>query len=135
MLNFIYANGKLTAVTTDYVRDAVNRNDFKSLADAERVASDATTLTGDLYVAADRGGYTSPRYDVVEAPVVGAKVSRSFNGDSYPAGTIIKVSDSLKRVQTDDGTVFYRVGNTDSWRNNRTWFMAYGHHNERNPSF
>lgn len=135
MLNFIYANGKLAEVTTDCSREAVNRNDMKALSDAERIAAEATELTGRLHVAADRGAYTSPRYDVIEAPVVGSEVSRAFNGDYYPAGKIVRVSKSLRRVVTEDGTVFFRVRNTDSWRANGTWFMSPGRVSKLNPSF
>ena len=135
MLNFIYVDGKLTAVSAEYVANAVNRNDMQNMAHADEIAADATALTGRLHIPVDKGNSTFPRYDVIEAPVVGALVSRAFNGDSYPAGKVIKVSKSLRRVQTDDGTVFFRVRKTASWRANGTWFMSPGHTDKRNPSF
>ena len=138
MLTFTYTNGTLTAVHPlgeGHDQGAINRNDILNMAHAEEIAADATALTGRLHVAADKGSHTSPRYDVIEAPTVGSEVSRGFNGDYYPAGQIIKVSKSLRRVETSDGTVFFRLRQTASWRANGTWYMTAGTHNERNPSF
>jgi len=139
MLTFTYSNDTLTAVHTpgdgtDHP-GAITRNDMTDMAHAERIAADATALTGRRHVAADKGNHTSPRYDVIEAPTVGSEVSRGFNGDYYPAGTIVKVSKSLRRVETSDGTVFFRLHQTASWRAGGTWFMVAGTHDERNPSF
>jgi hypothetical protein len=135
MLNFIYVNGELKTVTAEYAQSAINRNDMTGMAHAEEIAQDATTLTERLHIAADRGEYTSPRFDVIEAPRVGEEVSRGFNGDYYPAGKIVKVSASLKRVTTDTGVVFNRVRQSDCWRNAGTWGMVRGHKSERNPHF
>lgn len=126
MLSFTYTNGKLTAVSAEYSRDAVTRNDMASLAQANLIAAEATELTGRLHIGVDQGNHTSPRYDVIEAPVVGAEVSRGFNGDYYPAGKIVKVSASLRRVQTSDGTVFYRRANSAAWVSGNTWAMVAG---------
>lgn len=60
-------------------------------------------MLGDSYVAIDNGPWHYPRYDVIRRPYVGDLVSKSFNGDSYPRGTIVKISDSLRRVETDTG--------------------------------
>jgi hypothetical protein len=135
MLNFTYVNGKLTSVSTSWTRDAINRNDLTNLAHAEEVAQDATALTGRLHIGVDKGDHTWPRYDVIEAPVVGAEVSRAFNGDYYPAGKIVKVSASLRRVQTDQGVVFYRRGQSGQWLEGGTWTMVAGSIERRNPSF
>lgn len=136
MLSFLYTNnGSLVKVTSEYERKALNRNDFSSLEMAEKVAQDATDFTGRLHIATDAGAYCFPRYDVVEAPVVGDEVSRGFNGDYYPAGKIVKVSASLKRVETDTGAVFFRKRQTGSWVEGGTWSMVPGHRSERNPSF
>lgn len=134
MLNFTYKNYKLVSVSEDYSREAINRNDMKSMSDAEKIAADATTLTGKVHLAADKGAHTYPRYDVIAAPAVGDKVSRAFNGDYYPAGTIVRVSESFRVVTTDTGIKFYRVHDSASWRNARTWFMSAGWRDERNPS-
>lgn len=136
MLNFTYSlDGKLVSVSTDFTQDAINRNDFTCFDTAKAVAAEATTLTGKLHIAADRGQWTSPRYDVIEAPAVGTEVSRAFNGDYYPAGKIVKVSASLRRVVTEDGTVFYRRGNSDVWISAGTWGMSIGRTSRLNPSF
>jgi len=88
------------------------------------------------YLAVDAGPSVSPRYDVIEAPKVGDLVSRYFNGDAYPAGKIIKMSENLRRIETDDGTVFWRRQQTSSWiATGGTWAMASGHRNDRNPHF
>lgn len=135
MLNFTYKNGELVDVSTEWMRDAINRNDMKTMADAEEIAQHATTLTNRLHIACDRGNSTWPRYDVIEAPTVGSEVSRGFNGDYYPAGKIVKVSPSLKRIQTDNGTVFYRRRQSDVWIAEGTWCMVNGRHDRLNPSF
>jgi hypothetical protein len=135
MLYFLYVNGELNEVTTEYHREAINRNDWKSLEEAEKVAVEATALTERLHIATDSGPYCSPRYDVIEAPRVGDEVSKSFNGDSYPAGRISKISSSLRRVETDTGEVFWRHRESGSWIEGQTWSMIPGHISERNPSF
>lgn len=111
------------------------RNDWQTLARAEQVARELTEATGKPFIGTDAGRYTSPRYDVIAAPVLGAPVSRSFNGDSYPAGTITKISKSLRRVETSDGSVFFRRGQSASWVNVGTWGMTMGHVDRRNPEF
>lgn len=135
MLNFTYSNGSLVLVSTDYSPEAMNRNDMTGILHAEMIAADATKLTGKLHIAVDRGDHTWPRYDVIEAPVVGSEVSRAFNGDYYPAGKIVRISASLKRVVTEDGTVFYRRGITGTWIADGTWAMCPGSIDKRNPSF
>lgn len=135
MKNFTYTNGLLVKVSEDFSSNAINRNDITSMAHAEEIAADATALTGKLHVAADKGNGCYPRFDVIEAPRVGEKVSRCFNGDYYPAGTIVRVSASLKRVTTDTGVTFNRVRQSASWRSNGTWYMTPGHKDERNPHF
>lgn len=111
------------------------RHDLKNFEDANFLAIDASKLTGRLHLATDAGEYTWPRYDVIAAPVVGALVSKSFNGDSYHAGTIAKISASFKRVETDTGVVFFRRKLSGAWVNHGTWAMIPGHVSEQNPSF
>ncbi len=136
MLNFTYtADGTLTKVSAEFSRDAQNRNDFKTFDRAKQVAADATALTGTLHIGVDAGQWTSPRYDVIEAPKVGADVSYAFNGDYYPAGKIVKISTSLRRVETSTGKVFFRRGESGQWVNAGTWTMVPGIHDRRNPSF
>jgi hypothetical protein len=110
------------------------RNDWKTLARAEELAAQLTASTGATYLATDAGPNCSPRYDVIEVPMIGAEVSRYFNGDGYPAGTIVKISRTFKRIETSEGVVFFRRGKTGSWVNDGTWSMVAGRVNDRNPS-
>lgn len=87
------------------------------------------------WVACDAGRGCFPRFYAVEAPKVGDAVSKAFNGDSYAEGEIIKVSKTLRRVETSTGEVFFRVRKTGAWRSNRTWWLVSGHEEKRNPSF
>lgn len=120
---------------SDKTLTVITRHELHKFADAQVLAEKATRLTGETWLPADDGPNRYPRFDVIQAPKLGDLVSRSFNGDSYPAGKIVQISSSFRRVKTDDGTVFYRVGNSASWRNNQTWWMISGHHHELNPSF
>lgn len=134
------AAGHLRAVsaTAEFPKDYTsyqNRNDWKTLARAEQVAKELTVNTHQTYLATDSGPNVSPRFDVIAAPVLGAEVSRYFNGDGYPAGTIVKISASLKRVETSEGVVFFRRKTSGSWVSDGTWGMVAGHNNDRNPSF
>jgi hypothetical protein len=125
--------GTLLAATASptYNPDAESRNDWKTFDAALEVAE----VLGTEYIATDAGPHVSPRYDVIKLPQIGDKVSQSFNGDSYPAGTIKSISKSLSLIITTTGLKFYRVRETGSWRNNQTWSLRSGHHDERNPSF
>ena len=136
MLTFLYnLDNKLVSVSTEYHREGLTRSGICSFAHAEEIAADATKLTNELYIAIDNGDHCYPRYDVIAAPKVGDEVSRSFNGDSYPAGKIVSVSATLKQVKTDTGVIFHRRRQTGVWLNAGTWGLSHGHHNERNPSF
>ena len=126
----------LSAVaTTAYPSDAApnfeTRNDWATFDAAKEVAA----ALGAGYIATDAGPNVSPRFDVVELPKIGDKVSKRFNGDSYPSGVIKSISKSLKVITTDEGEKFYRVRETGSWRNNGTWFLTPGHVYTQNPSF
>jgi hypothetical protein len=112
-----------------------NRNDWKTLARAEEVAAQLTEATGTLYLATDAGPHCSPRFDVIAAPVVGDKVSKEFNGDSYPEGEIKSISKTLKVVITTTGVRFTRRGNTGAWVEGGTWSMTRGHVSKYNREF
>lgn len=116
-----------------------DRNDFKSFATAEAYAARATELTGKLHIPTDSGAHVSPRYDVIEAPEVGDDVSYAFNGDSYPCGKIVKISESMRRIETHDEKrgkrVFYRRGQSAAWIADKTWSLVPGHVYTQNPSF
>lgn len=102
---------------------------------AVELAEQKTTATGRKHIPTDAGGYVSPRVNVSEVPTIGAKVSRGFNGDYYPAGKIVAISATLKKITTDTGVVFWRRRLTGAWVSQRAWSMVAGHVNERNPSF
>jgi len=118
--------------------DWLCRCDFQSSEVAEQIADAANTRMAGrrLFTPVDNGPYVSPRFDVVRAPQVGDKVSYAFNGDSYPDGTVTKVSTSLRRVETSTGSVYYRRKSTASWKKQGgTWSLIHGWHNDRNPHF
>lgn len=143
MLYFMYKNDALVEITNNHDRAhycednrlVVNRNDFGSIQVAEKVAAEATEMTGNRYIAIDAGSNVSPRYDVIEAPKVGDEVSYAFNGDYYPDGEIVQVSDSLRRVVTSTGGVYWRKRQTGAWKKDKTWTMVRGHIDRRNPHF
>lgn len=114
-------------------RTVENRNNWKTLAAAEAVAA----ALGEAYVATDSGAHVSPRYDVITRPQVGDKVSYAFNGDSYPCGTITKMSagPTYRRIETSTGKIFWRRRQSGAWVNDGTWSLVVGHINKRNPEF
>jgi len=101
--------------------------------EAEKQAYAFTTTTTTV-IPVDRGPKVSPRYGIMTAPEIGSKVSRAFNGDYYPAGEITRISDSFRRIETSDGTVFWRKGRSDIWRQS-PFCMVAGHIERLNPSF
>jgi hypothetical protein len=112
-----------------------SRWDWKSHEQVVKLAEMLTKMTGKLYLGTDAGESTSPRYDIKEAPCVGDKVSRSFNGDSYPCGEIVKITPTWQ-ITTSDGTQFRRYKQSGGWRQTgRGFWMIGGHVDERNPHF
>ncbi len=115
-----------------------SRWDWKSFEQVEGIAKYLTAMTGKTYLGSDAGPSTSPRFDIMEAPKVGDEVSYSFNGDTYPDGTIVKISPKWM-VTTSTGKRYNRSrsGVGDSWRSvgGGTWSLIPGHHSELNPSF
>ena len=139
MLNFKIIDGRVAEVSAEYPKDDRTswtcRSDWKTKAEAALVAAEATILTGERYIATDTPG-TWPQFDVIRAPKVGDEVSYAFNGDYYPDGKIVRVSESLRVVTTDSGKKYYRRGSTASWvQTGGTWVLVPGHINKRNPSF
>ena len=115
-----------------------SRCDWKTFDRAKHIAkclNEEYKDEGRVYIATDAGSSVSPRYDVIEAPYVGDEVSYSFNGDSYPCGTIASISKTLKKITTTTGMSFYRRGESGSWVSNGTWTLIPGHIYEQNPSF
>jgi hypothetical protein len=113
----------------------INRNDILSFARASTLASILSEKLGRLYLPADAGPRTSPRYDVIEAPQVSDEVSRGFNGDYYPCGTITKITPTYQ-ITTSTGAKFRRVKESSRWQETGGGFsMVHGVRDERNPSF
>jgi hypothetical protein len=141
MLHFYEQDGKLVA-TSDYQsipKDALGPNgtytsrwDFKTIEIAQGIAKRLNDQAGkELYLATDGGRHISPRYDVIELPQVGDEVSYSFNGDSYPCGTIVKITKTLQIVTSDGKRFMYKNG---GWKH-QGWWLVKGHRYEQNPHF
>jgi hypothetical protein len=112
----------------------VNR-DPTSFEQAESWARYLTAMTGKAYVGTDEGDGTWPRYRVIEAPMIGDKVSRSFNGDTYPEGEITAIT-KAGQVTTSTGAKFRRRGTTSGWREvGGSFWLCGGHQYEQNPHF
>jgi hypothetical protein len=130
-------NEKRALVHADVIE---NRNYWKTMGAAEEVARVLNESAGEQRcIATDAGPLVSPRYDVIELPRVGDKVSYAFNGDYYPCGEITKISKTLKQITAEDkeGKVwkFYRVRQTGCWRMDGTWSLVPGHISRLNPEF
>jgi len=118
--------------------------DCQNIYAAKHLAERMTEYTGDKYIPIDRGDYIRPRFDIMEAPKVGHEVSKGFNGDYYPCGEIVRISPSMARIETSDGTVFTRrkmagasVKHSSVWKvaNSGAFALVRGHINKRNPHF
>lgn len=135
-LNGVPAQAVVEQPTDSNRAELCNRNDWKTMLDAELIAAALNdTVKENRYLATDAGPHVSPRYDVIELPRVGDKVSYAFNGDSYPCGEIVSISKSLKVIVTSEGKKFYRRRQTGSWINNGTWSLVPGHISKWNPEF
>lgn len=113
----------------------VCRHDWETFEDAEKFAAKATFDLGEPFIPTDAGSHVHPRFDVVRPPKIGDKVSKTVNGDYYPCGEIVKISKSLRRVETDTGAVFWRRRKSGAWVKGGCWSMVPGHIKELNPSF
>lgn len=136
MLYFKMKDGVVVSVHSEYTpENTVSGWDFECYEQAILIAIQAATITGKEYLPIDNGENVSPRYDVIEAPCVGDKVSCGFNGDYYPEGEIVKISKNFKIVTTSTGKKFYRKGLTGRWVHSKMWALVAGHHKEQNPHF
>lgn len=112
------------------------RWDWKSFERAQEVAAQLNEATGLNFVAVDCGSGVFPRFDVTQMPKVGDEVSRGFNGDYYPCGTVVSISATGKQVMTSDGRKFIRRKQTAAWVEARSCFcLVKGHINRLNPEF
>lgn len=130
---YIKADGDDVKLSNINDMKAQSRWDWKSLEEVQGLAAKLSVSEKKLYIGVDKGSSVSPRFDIIEAPTVGDEVSYSFNGDSYPCGKIVKISKSLRRVETDEGKVFYRRKMSGTWLNGGTWALVHGHISEQNP--
>lgn len=114
-----------------------NRNDWDSFATVTKIAAELTdAYEGNrVFLPTDAGPSCSPRFDIVEAPKVGDKVSYAFNGDCYPDGVVTKISANYRFIYTDCGHKYLRRKQTGGWVRGGTWSLVSGHHFEQNPSF
>jgi hypothetical protein len=149
MLHFqVNAEKEIVAVATEYPQGDkqwasnsadgsgwMTRHDIESLEHAGEIAESAQKATGKLYLPVDSGSGVWPRFDVIEAPVVGEAVSYGFNGDYYPCGHIKSISASFRLITTTGGQKFYRRRQSANWVYGGIWSLVDGHRSELNPSF
>lgn len=141
MIYIQIVNNVVTGFTNEWKPNGnyESRHDWKTMIAAESRAVQLNFALGKLdeFIAIDNGAHVSPRFDIIRRPHVGDKISYAFNGDSYPDGTITKISGkNFKIVTTDTGSVYYRRKFSGGWvKKGGTWSMIKGHHDERNPSF
>lgn len=144
MFYFRIVNDTVTQIGVDLslenYRDPswISRHDITSFEHAEQIASQANALigAGTALIPIDSGEHCWPRYDVVEAPKVGDKVSRCINGDYYPDGEIVKVSGKNNRiVTTSTGRKYYRRRLSGAWVADKFYSMVFGHVSRLNPEF
>lgn len=129
----------------------LNRNDISAVsasvpafgfgspaAFAEALAAACAKFDGKAYFPIDSGPNVSPRFDVIVGPAVGDECSMYFNGDAYPVGKIVKISDS-KRVVMVDGPRgrmrFVRRAQSGAWLNKGIWSLVPGVRNDYNMEF
>ena len=133
-----YPKGDDVKFSLDKKNSWQTRSDWTSYEEVTRIAMYLTAMTGKTYLPSDAGSYISPQYDIIEAPKIGDKVSFSFNGDTYPDGTIVKISPNWM-VTTSTGKRYNRSmqGKGGGWRSvgGDIWSLVPGHRYEQNPSF
>lgn len=113
----------------------MSSRDFENREQADTMSKYLTAMTGKTYLGVDEGSGVSPRYRVVKAPKLGEKVSKTFNGDTYPCGEIVKITPTWI-VTTSTGHKFRRFKETGGWREaGRGFWLTGGHVYEQNPHF
>ena len=96
--------------------------------------ADSASKIGDRHILICDNADSRHGCSIARAPAIGDPVSMSFNGDSYPCGTIAKISKNLRRVETSERKVFYRRQETGRWLYGG-WALINGHIREQNPHF
>ena len=112
------------------------RADWQSFEEVEKIASHLTSITNKAFMAIDNTSSVWPQFDIIETPKVGDAVSYGFNGDYYPDGYIVSITQKMQ-ITTSSGKKYRRYKNTSNWRScgSRSWSLVQGHINERNPHF
>ena len=104
-------------------------------AEAKAVAAKASEVFGVPYDFVDSECTGLRRYDIIQLPQVGDEVSYAFNGDCYPDGVIIAITQK-GQVKTDTGSTYRRKKQTAGWlKTSGTFWMVRGHIYEQNPHF
>lgn len=128
-----FSHGLTDAMQTDPAWQS--RWNWTSFETVEGIARYLNAMTGKTFLGSDAGEHTFPRFDVIEAPVIGAEVSEAFNGDCSPCGTIVRITKGW-RITTSTGKKFNRRKNSASWGGIGGYgSMVGGHITERNPHF
>jgi hypothetical protein len=125
--------GKVTGAieVTKATKMSESRWYWKSFDEVKAIAD----ALGSDYIPVDNGECVSPRFEIIKSPKIGDKVSRTINGDYYPCGEIVSISDSKRVVTTSSGHRFYRRGQTGKWMFSQCWSLVSGHHDRLNPEF
>ena len=140
MLYIKIENDKVVGIRTSWDsnlnrKEWVSRWDWNSYEEVEKLVEMVADFTGKKHLPLDYGSHVFPRFDVLEAPAIGDEVSQTFNGDYYPVGTIVKISDSFRVITTSEGKRFYRDKLSGRWLSHGTWALVPGHIEELNPHF
>ncbi len=130
----IYVTKQSPHKITTCTADAECRWDWHSFETVERIANDLTAIHGKVYLPIDSGTSTHPRYDIIEAPLVGDAISSGFNGDIRPCGHIKSISNSFRVITSTDGSKFYRKKQTGVWKKGYL-SLVMGHIDRTNPHF
>jgi hypothetical protein len=119
----------------------ISRCDFPSFEFVEKLAASLNKLqAGANWIPVDNGPSVSPRYDVMQPPKVGDDCSKSFNGDYYPVGKVVKVGGQNSKIISVEGPQgllrFYRRGLSSGWiQAGGTWGLVKGVHDRMNPEY
>lgn len=123
------------AATSHSVNTFQSRSNWTTYEQAQALVDGLNEKFPGKFIATDAGDSVSPRYDIIEAPKVGSKVSMGFNGDYYPVGEITKISATMKVIETSSGKKFYRRRQSGIWRHSKIWTLVPGHWDDKNPSY
>jgi hypothetical protein len=138
MLTFILTDdGQPTEVVTTFEKigpstNFTNRTMWKDASYVHELCTKLNEKFGDKYMVISTNFAIGNKMDIILKPQIGDEVSRAFNGDIYPCGTITHISKTMKKITTSHGTTFWRQGDSGCWRD-MPWSMVPGHRYEQNP--